>query len=430
MLRKFLISLPLMALLVAGGLFIAAKLIATKPSPVRKDDPMRPARVEVYHAARQKVQEKLIGYGTARADEMATISAQVGGKVVEVADGLEDGSAIKADQVLVRIEEDDYRYQLERASNLIRADQASLEQIKLEGANLGRLITSAKQDVRIAEDEYKRVSGLFENKVAAKREFDLVRVTLLRATRELDTLQTRLAVLDPRTEQAKASMAAHRAEVALAQLSLDRCRIVAPFDGRLRRRQIEVGETVAPGRPLMVVLKLDRIEVPIELPASCASKVEVGNECALSVESMPSERWTGRVERLGPAADEMSRTFTAYVVVVNGKQPKPLLPGLFVRAEGAGPVHADALVVPRGAIRTGAVFVAVDGVAHRRPIELTCSLRDMAVVRSGIEAGDAVILTNLASLRDQMSIELEQEGRRLANSRGTPSPASRPAGGL
>ena len=219
MLRKFLVSLPLMALALAAGGAVAAWLVHTKPPPVRREDPTRAMRVEVFRVGPQTVQEVLVGYGTARPDETATLSAQVAGKVVGVAKGLEDGATIKKDQVLIRIEEDDYRHQLDRAGNLIKADQATLKQIELERSNLEKLIASAKQEVRIAEDEYRRVSGLFEKQVAAKREFNLVRSMLLRATRELDTLETRLAVLEPRKEQTLASMSAHKSEVALAPSS-------------------------------------------------------------------------------------------------------------------------------------------------------------------------------------------------------------------
>ncbi|MBN1343167.1 MAG: efflux RND transporter periplasmic adaptor subunit [Phycisphaerae bacterium] len=430
MLRKFLVSLPLIVLALGGGLAIAVMLVWTKPPPITREASKRATRVKAYAVVPQTVQETLVGYGTARPDELVTLSAQVGGEVVEIAKGLEDGSEIKKDQLLVRLQEEDYKQQLARAQNLIKADEATLEEIELERDNLKKLIKSGEQDVRITQDEYTRVSGLFEKDAAAKREFDLMRSALLKVTSELDNLKTRLAVLDPKTQQTMASMAAHKAEVALAKLSLERCRIVAPFDGRLRRRQVEVGETVAPGRPLMIVLKLDRIEVPIELAASCAMKVRPGSECTLAVESLPEMSWSGRVQRLGPAADEQSRTITAYVVVDNAKQPTPLLPGLFVRAEVAGPVHLDALAIPRGAIRGGVVFVAKDGKAWARPVELECALKDTAVVRKGIDRGDTVILTNLASLSDQMPVEVELQGHELANSRHQSSPTTLEATGM
>lgn len=424
MLRKFLVSLPLMLLAVAGGSGFAYYLIATKPPPVRKEDPARAIRVEVFRVAPETVRETFVGFGTARPDEGVTLSAQVGGKIVEVARGLEDGSAIKAGQLLIRIEEDDYKHQLERTGNLIKSDEATLQQIEIERENLKTLLASAQQDVRIAKDEYTRISRLFENDAAAKREFDLVRSALLRVTREEDTLKSRLAQLGPKKAQTEASMAAHKAEVELARLSLGRCRIVAPFDGRVQRRVVEVGETVGPGTPLLMVLKMDRIEVPIELPATCASKTEIGNACTLAVESVPSLRWTGRLERLGPAADVQSRTITAYVVVDNTAQPKPLLPGLFVRAEVDGPLHADALVVPRGAIRSGSVFVAVDGVAREKPVTLACTLRDRAVVTRGIQSGDELILTNLASLRDAMPVEVAATTHGVADGRRMPTTTS------
>jgi len=427
MVRKLLVSLSLIGIAFAGSASLALWLIRTKPPPVRRETPPSRLRVEVHTIVPQNVQEKLVGYGTARPDETATLGAQVTGKIVEVAPGLEDGCEVKKDQLLLRIQEDDYRFQLERARNLITSDQATLEQIKLERANLQALIRSAEQEVKIAQEEYSRVSRLFESEAAAKREFDLVRSALLRVTRELDNLRTQQAVLGPKEQQVLASKAAHEAEAGLAALNLERCRIVAPFNGRLKQRMVEVGESVQPGKPLVLLLRLDRIEVPIELPAAGASKVSVGNECVLTVESMPGEQWIGRLERLGPAADERSRTFTAYVVVDNTRESKMLLPGLFVRAEVGGPVHENALVVPRGAVRDGAVFVAADGVARKRPVELACTLRDLAVIAKGVQPGDDVIVTNLAGLADAMPVEVHAASR-LANRRENASPTRRENG--
>jgi hypothetical protein len=116
-------------------------------------------------------------------------------------------------------------------------------------------------------------------------------------------------------------------------------------------------------------------------------------------------------------------------MVDNTKQPTPLVPGSFVRAEIAGPLHADAIVVPRGSLRDGAVFVVEDGLALKRPVELTCSLRDVVVVRSGLKVGDNVIVTNLASLQDRMPVTVKAREDLLANNRPKPSATSRNTGG-
>ncbi len=428
MLRKFLVSLPLMLAVLAGGAGFAYLLISTKPPPARRTTPMATTRVQVYPLARQTVEEVFKGHGTARPDQLATLSAQVGGKIVEVAKGLEDGSEVTEGQLLLRIEEADYTHQLDRAKNLIKADQATLEQIEIERNNIKTLIASAKQEVKITEDEYSRVARLFEDNLAAKREFDLARTALLRVTRELENLETRLAQLEPKRSQTEASLDAHQAEVRLAELSLSRCRIVCPFDSRVKRRAVELNETVAPGQPLIQLLKLDRVEVPVELAASQASKVTIGSRCTLRVENADDKAWHGTIERLSPSADAQSRTFTAYVMVDNTDQPQPLMPGLFVRAEIAGPKHADALVVPRGAIRNRAVYVAEDGKARRRPVELRFTLEDHAVIEQGVEPGEAIIVTNLASLYDGAPIQADTvEPTALANARGEPTPATQSA---
>ena len=86
--------------------------------------------------------------------------------------------------------------------------------------------------------------------------------------------------------------------------------------------------------------------------------------------------------------------------------PVPLRPGTFVHARIAGPTLPGAIAIPRDAISKGSVFVAEEGLARKRKLELGTTLQSLVVVEQGLKSGDRVVLTNLDVVRDQVRLEV------------------------
>ena len=169
--------------------------------------------------------------------------------------------------------------------------------------------------------------------------------------------------------------------------------------------RVEVGERVAPGQQLLSIVDLSRIEVPIELPVSLRARVQAGAPARLSLESGPDVVWSGRVARISPSADELTRAFSLFVEVDNAGRAVPLVPGMFVRARIDGQMLQDVLIVPRGSIQDGRVFVCRDGRARPQDVRAQRQLLDRTVV-SGLEPGTVVITSNLDVLYDGAPVEV------------------------
>ena len=164
------------------------------------------------------------------------------------------------------------------------------------------------------------------------------------------------------------------------QLNLERCTLRAPFDGRIDQVRVDPGERVSAGTWLVGMLDPRHIEIPIEVPAATAGRIVVGAACRLTTEVDGSVAWTGRVARVAPAGNVAMRTVSVYVEVDNEDQETPLKPGLFVRAEIAGELLPDALLVPRAVVKEDAVWVLDEGVARRNPVVVRRVLREACVV--------------------------------------------------
>lgn len=368
-------------------------------------EPERPAlTVKAVRLTPRSLVLPLEGFGTARAERVASVSAQVAGEIVERPRDLRVGSAVEAGQLLIRIDDRDYRARRQQAQSHLAAELVALEALDIEQRNCERLIEIARDELAVAEREYSRVLALYEDEVSNPRELDQARLALKQARRSLQGLENELALLPKRREQVKAAIELREAELELAGLNLERCTIVAPFAGRIEQIEVEIGEQVQPAQRLVRLLDPRQIEVPIELPVSQRDAVRVGAGVRLMLESHPQAEWTGRIRRIAPSADERLRTFALYVIVSNTEQPAPLMPGMFVRARIDGPQLSDALLVPRGAVRQQRVFICEDGRALQRDVRVRHDVLDQTVI-DGLEPGQIVITSNLDVLYDGAPVE-------------------------
>lgn len=407
--RRVIISAALIIVLLAVGVGVMRRLIRTAPTPPTSDLEQPALLVRGLELAPRTVIEPIVGFGTAEADRNAWIAAQVSGEVVEVSPQLRIGASVESGELLLRIDDREYQRQLDRARSLVAAAEAQLARLGVEEDNLARLIEIATTELEISEREYQRVLGLFEAGQAPRRELDVARQGRERGRRTLQVLENSRAVLPQQQAEQRATRDSHQAEIELAKLQIERCRVGAPFAGRVEAVEVELGERVSPGVRLFGLLDPDLIEVPIELPVSLRNRVHAGSACRLKLESNAEVSWSGQVARIAPSAARATRTFSLFVEIDNTQQKQPLMPGLFVRARIEGPVWQDALVIPRGVIQRDHVFVYDDGLARRRAVKIERHLLDQAVV-SGLRAGEVVITSNLDALFDGAAVRLQPGG--------------------
>jgi len=401
--RQIVLSLILIAALLLGSVGMALVLIAHKPVPPRVEVHEPVLLVQTVEVRPTTIVEPIIGFGTARADRYAHLAAQVTGEIVELPDELKPGVEVQQDQILLRIDPRQYERQRERASGALAATQAQLATLKVESVNIDELIELATNEYQIAEREYQRVKDLFDRDLAPKREHDIAMLAQQGRRRTLQGLQNQKALIPTRQNELEALLRNRQAELALAELDVERCTVTAPFAGRVEQVLVDQGDWVAMGTPLVALLDPGLIEVPIKLPVSIRPRVRIGARCQLSVDSMPEIIWDGRVERIAPSASETLRTFALYVEVDNKGKTQQLVPGFFVQARIDGPKLENVMIVPRGVVQHGRVFVCDDGLAMPRDVRIERHLRDQTIV-TGLKPGDLVITSNLDVLHEALPV--------------------------
>jgi RND family efflux transporter MFP subunit len=189
-------------------------------------------------------------------------------------------------------------------------------------------------------------------------------------------------------------------------------RVVAPFDGVVTRRNIDVGSLVqadtTSGTFMFTLTQSDVMRIRLYVPQDAAIGVKPGVDAVVRVPEMPGRLFTGKVTRIADALDPTTRTLMTEIDVANSDGE--LSPGIYCNVELKIPRRTASLIVPAGAIvfdRDGLhVLVVENSVAHSRKITEIRDLGTEVEVSDGVKQGEPVVLTPPVDLEDGGRVQL------------------------
>ncbi|MFG0333003.1 MAG: efflux RND transporter periplasmic adaptor subunit [Maioricimonas sp. JB049] len=424
-----------------AGFNVFYGLSGLKEEPPRETPAPKTFQVQVYRTESANLQKVISAFGTARSDRAVVVSAEVSGRITRN-QLLQEGVRVHAEEVeilpsgqsqqspgdvVVEIDPQTYRERLQQAHARINEDEAELKRLQLDHANNQRLLAQQQANLKTARDDYDRARRLLQQGAGRQSAVNLTELEVARYKEAILQIENELALHQVRREQVESRLTTHRSDLRLAEIELEKTRVVPPFTGQIDEVMVEEGQYVRVGDPLFTITNNDRVEIPVAVSLSNAATL--GNQiqnghipiARLAENEVASPRWSGVVRRIAPVADQQTRTVTVYVEVDNRDQPTPLLPGSFVHARIDGQVLPQALLIPRDALVNGSVFVVRRGngestshidvdepgqdasddagelefAAVHRPVEIGSTFQSFASITSGLAPGDAVVLTNL-----------------------------------
>ena len=326
--------------------------------PVAGGAPVAVAPVEAHD-----VVDRIEATGELVAKAEATVAAQVGGPITVVA--VEEGDAVEAGQVLLEIDP---------------------ERRKLEVDDTRARVAQASADLEERQREAVRIRTLGERGVASQARIDATATEAKLARSRLEAAEARLG---------------------LAQRSLRDAEVRAPFAGLVARRHVSAGEYASPGQSLFDLVALDPVEVEFHLAEVDSSRVTVGDDVEVHVAPYPREIFRARVTVIAPTIDRATRTLRVKAEIDNGDGR--LRPGLFARADLGVAVRADVPMVPQEAVlqrADGAVVFVLEDTDHVRRVNVeTGVFRETLVeIRKGLESGMRVVVRGHADLIDGAAV--------------------------
>jgi RND family efflux transporter MFP subunit len=344
-----------------------AEVTSGRPSPP-------PAAVEIGSENLVAVTEREISIGplvsgALRPAVEATVRAEVGGSVLVAA--LEEGQPVRKGALLARIEE----------------------------RTLGDAVISAQSALRSAEQ------ALGVARREAERTDRLVRAGAI-AERELETAQNAVTAAEAQVDDA-------RTRLASARKLLEDATVRAPIGGVISKRHVSVGDVVSPGRELYTIIDPTSMRLDASVPSDALPSVRVGARVRFEVRGYPDQWFDGRIERISPAADPVTRQVPIFVDIPNAGGR--LLAGLF--AEGRVTDQSRvALVAPLRAVHLEAsppwAMRVRDGRVER--VEVAVGIRDdqhevVELVR-GVTKGDQLLVGGVQGLTPGTPIRVRQDG--------------------
>lgn len=415
---------------------VAAVLIAVRPRAQRRPLQQVGQLVETFAPARTTVAMPVDAFGTVRPSEQVRLVSQVRGTVVALAPSFVDGGPIAAGAELLTIDPRDYQLEVDRLSVQIRQARAELDIIQQRAFNLEALLAISRANVSLAQTDYQRLEELADLKVSSQTQRDQAHQRYLTARERHQSLQNELALIPMARNQAEAAL--EKAEVLHSQalLNLDRTRILAPFDGRVVEKNVEVGDQVTAGGYLGTVYRQGALEVDVRIPMEDVHwlKDDAGVIPSLAAEVHISGhpdagRWAARILRTQAAVDAKTRTLPL-ILAIDGRPPEAaggastrrldLLPGMFVSVRILGRQVPGVMALPRYAVHEGdRVYLADGDRLSIRPVAVMRQYGDTVYVAGGIGPSDRVIRTPLVGAVDGMPIRTKDETEPAA---GTPAP--------
>ena len=373
-------------LILLAGVALMVLIFKTEPTATRGDVARETAMlVEVRTAERGRFTPVIEVMGRVVPAREVTLRPRVSGRVIELAEAFEPGGRVAEGAALLRIDPADY--------------QAVLRQRRSE-------LAQARADLELEQGR----------QAVAEQDFELL-------GEELDEGNRHLVLRQPQLKQARARVDFAEAALRRAELDLQRTRISAPFDAQILSRDVATGSQVGTGDSLARLVATDRYWVSASVPLSqlrwlrfAEEDGEQGAPVTLRHEAAwgPSRSRQGRLQRLVGELDANARLARVLVSVedplaLQSEAGAPsLILGAFVRTAIEGRALDDVVRLDRDLLRReDTVWVMEDGALDIRDVTVLLRDNDYVYLSDGLDQGDQVVATDLATVVDGAALRLE-----------------------
>ena len=293
----------------------------------------------------------------------AVVSAELAGVVSQVA--FENGGTAKKGDLLVQLD-------------------ASAEEAQLH---------SAEADLQLARADWDRAADLATRKVISKAEKDAAESKFKQKAASVDQMRSMITKKTVR----------------------------APFDGQLGIRQVNVGQSLEAGQPVVPLTSLDPVFADFALPQQDLGKLSQGLEVHVTTDALPGHVFDGKVSAVNPMVDSSTRNVSLQATLEN---PEHLLkPGMFAKVEVVLPEKHKSIVIPGSAISYApfgdSVFV-IEKKKDEKTGKESQTIRqqfvrvgeargDFVSINEGLKAGETIVATGVFKLRNGMSVTINND---------------------
>ena len=316
--------------------------------------PQRPPAVEVAKVEKAMLVDETQSVGSLRSFQGVMLRPEVGGRVSQVL--FKDGQKVKKGQILVQFDD------------------------QLPAAQLAQ----AKAELSIAQANHTRNQELVSQNFISKRSLD----------------------------ESDAALQVAQAKLALAQATLQRLKVLAPFDGTAGLRQINVGDYLKDGTDMVNVEDIEAVLLDFRLAERFQAKIKPGQKAQVSMDALPGRKFTAIIQAIDPLIDANGRSVGVRGCIDNRQMQ--LRPGMFARVNAVFGERDDALVIPEEAIvpqgGRATVLRVVPGpnkdelISERVTVKIGIRQPGRVEILEGLSMGDSVVVAGQQRLQKEGTV--------------------------
>lgn len=332
-------------------------------------------------------------FGTVKPRTQSMLFAQVSGQITHINKEFRDGGFFEKGDVLIELDDRDHQAEVKIAQASLMSAKQKLEE---EAAR-----------VRQAEADWRRLGN--------------------------GETASALVLRQPQFESAQAQVLSAEAQLDKMKLSLERTKIIAPYAGRILKKNVDVGQVISSNTQLANIYAVDYVEIRLPIKNKDLSKIKLPEEyrnafeestrqgqklsdhsdVSITSDLMGEQKWQGKIVRTESAIDEMSQQLYVVAQIIRpydgefnkGAQIKM---GQYVTALITGRKIDNALVIPSSAIYQGSyVYTVEEGLLMRKSITIDWQNGEESIVSSGLKQGDQLVLTSLGQVNSGTPVAIK-----------------------
>jgi RND family efflux transporter MFP subunit len=397
MLKKL---LPFLIILASIG--VAIMLRAGRPDAEQNEPQQLSVVVDAMTVNVQDAYISVSSQGTVAPRTQTNLVSEVAGRVVEVSPSFVAGGFFNEGDVLIKLDDQNYRAAVSRAQASVAAAKSLLEQ--------------EKGQADVAQREWDRMSAEQQSRIRAKE----------------------LYLRKPQLQEAVARLESAQADLDQAVSDLNKTTIIAPYDGLVSSKNTDIGQYVTTGASIAETFAVDYAEVRLPIPETKIAFLDLPSHtdnlsAADSMENAPevdlvsrignqNYHWTGKLSRTEGVLDTRTRVLFSVVQIadpynLNSQNSRnsewndePLRIGTYVNATIRGRMLEDVIVLPRYTLQANNVIWTADAEGRLRPktVEVLTINGDDVYISAGLDNGDRVILTRLENPLNGSPVQIKE----------------------
>ncbi len=401
------------AILVVAAIVGAITLVRTKPVVEPSDKSEQPWLVSVARVKLADIQPSLHLFGEIVAGREVELRALVAGEVVAVADTFVDGGTLRRGEMIIAIDEFDYRAKFDELSAQVREARARLEEIAARRNSYAMALRRDREMVALRRRDVERMHALSGRGTVSDKRMDTARMELVQQQKATEMRQSDHAAETAHVKQQEAVINRLNVGLRRAKRNLQRVRLTAPFDGFLTDVQAQLGKRLGANDRVAHLIDAGRLEARVTLSDRQYGRLVSTGPLA----GRPADvtwrvgghefRYAGRLDRIGARIDATSGGVQVFARLQGADLTKPLRPGAFVAITMPDQIYQSVARLPESALyNTDTVYVITDGRLEKRAVELVARVGNDVLLRGAIHDGDQVAVTRFAEIGPGQKVEV------------------------